>query len=130
MRHAKSDYTSTLPGPLGIGLEAYVPFVGSAIAEPPLGDSAIPMLQVLPEVIAAKYADIDQLVRPRATLLDELKPLNRRFCKVLGERREYVAYFQRQEVWALWELVDARDAIATATIAAVPKRDSSALRKS
>ena len=91
MRHAKSDYTSTLPGPLGVGLEAYVPFIGRDIAEPPLGDVAIHMLQALPEVIAAKYADIDQLVKPRESLKDELKPLNKRFCKVLGERSEYVA---------------------------------------
>ena len=65
MRHAKSDYTSTLLGPLGVGLEAYVPFVGRDIAVPPLGDVAIPMLQALPEVIAAKYADLNQLVRSR-----------------------------------------------------------------
>ena len=129
MRHAKSDYTSTLPGPLGVGLEAYVPFVGRDIAEPPLGDVAIPMLQALPEVIAAKYADINQLVRPRESVKDELKLLNKRFCKVLGERSEYVSYFQRREVWSMWELVDASDAIATASIAAVPKRDSHLLRK-
>ena len=68
MRHAKSEYTSPVPGPLGVGLEAYVPLVGRDIAEPPLGDVAIPMLQALPEVIAAKYADINQLVKPRESL--------------------------------------------------------------
>ena len=84
MRHAKSDYTSTLPGHIGVGLEAYVPFIGRDIAEPPLGDAAIPMLQVLLEVIAAKYTDIAQLVKPRESLQDELKPLNKPFCKVRG----------------------------------------------
>jgi hypothetical protein len=54
---------------------------------------------------------------------------SRAFCKVLGARSEYHAYLARPEVWDLWELAPAEDALATCSVAAVTKRSSDQLRK-
>ena len=52
------------------------------VAEPPLEDPPIPMLQALLESEAVLYGDIDKLVVPRATLQGELRAWNCQYCKV------------------------------------------------
>ena len=106
-----------------------VPFIASDVAEPPIDHQAIPMLSVLPEAVAQRYARPDALLLPESEIAGGFGALCRRFDKVMGPKQEWRRYLSRPEVWPLWELAPEREALATLSVAAVEKKSGTQLRK-
>ncbi len=109
--------------------ERYVPFDASLVSEPDPKHPAIPLLSVLPADLASLYADRDRLVPDLDEKTELLRSLNRQFNRVLGPTVEYHKYLARPDVRCLWELRPATEAVATCSLATVPKRSGDALRK-
>ena len=110
-------------------IDKYTDFQSHLIAEPPLGSPVVHMQEVVSAAAYAHYVDLDSLLRERQLPDKDLQLFNRRFNKVLGERREFVQYLQRREVQDLWALELPCNVRATASIASVAKRSGTMLRK-
>ena len=104
-------------------MEQYSPFCSERIGEPPLGHKAARMLEVLPEAIAARYADDRNMFRRPPEQEANYAELRVGYHSVLGPRSEFVRYLSREEVWELWELAPAEEARATLSIDAVLKKN-------
>ena len=107
----------------------YVAFDSSRIVEPPIGDSAIKLLDVLPMELRDLYSTSNAMIPSQEDALAEIGAWNSQFDKVLGPYPEYVKYLNRTDVQSLWLLKDATLAQGTLTLAAVAKKDSEDLRK-
>ena len=107
----------------------YVPLRGLALAEPPLDAEVVPLLPTLSAELRKIYEDEAGLFQEEAIAKAVLQRQNRCFSRVLGEAGEYARYFERREVWNLWDLRPLDEAKGRCSIAAVPKRDSDDQRK-
>jgi hypothetical protein len=81
----------------------------------------VSMRSMLPSSLVDRYANIDELIPHRPEVLAELPSLNRRYCKVLGDRSEWLRYLTREDVRQLWVLELSSQAKASCSIAAVKK---------
>ena len=75
------------------------------------------MLSSLPPEVAPHYAEPRRLFRPDDQLPPDFRSLNARYCEFRGPRKEYRAYFARKEVWPLWHLAVADEAVGCVAIA-------------
>jgi len=76
----------------------YVPFIGLKMAEPPEDHPVVSMLEALPADVAARYSDVDSILRPPDVTRQPCEQDSYAYDSVLGERREYLEYFKRPEV--------------------------------
>jgi len=107
----------------------YVPFIGLKMAEPPEDHPVVSMMEALPADVAARYSDIDSILRPPDASRQPCEQDSYACDSVLGERREYLEYLKRPDVQQLWDLIPAEDAVHTMSIAAVQKKSGDQLRK-
>ena len=74
-------------------------------------------MHALPPEVAPVYAEPRRIFRPEEQLPPDYKSLNARYCEFRGPRKQYQAYFARREVWPLWHLAVADEAIGCVAIA-------------
>ena len=109
--------------------EQYVSFVSDLVVEPPVGHTTVPMLEALGPELADAYADIERMLRPAAEVEAARQTFHGRYCRVMGQRSQWVRYFQRPDVRALWRLRPADESLAVFSVAAVLKKDGRTQRK-
>ena len=116
-------------GPWGSGPK-YVPFRAALIAEPPIEHAVIPLMEALPPLVAARYANIEDLLLPAAEAAEALKGINLyAYDTILGDRAEFAKYLWRPEAQLLWELIPEEECLSTVSVAAVAKKSGHMLRK-
>ena len=108
-------------------LASYVPFNAELVSEPAKGAAKVSMLEALPENIARRYASPELLLNN--DMLPTVQELNKRYCKVLGRKSEWISYLHREDVRDLWELMPVEDTRASVSVACVPKKDGHLQRK-
>ena len=97
----------------------YVSFEADRVAEPSLECPTVVMLDGLPAKHAALYSSPACIVKPVEEWPDDMAELERRYCRVLGQRREWVRYSHRLEVRLSWQLVPLEERELPMGIAAV-----------
>lgn len=112
----------------------YVPFHAKSMAEPPITHKPIDLRMHSPPDFTDKFFDPNKLLHPdyfdsSSILRQDLKLLNARYCKVLGPREEFLRYLHLPQSRQLWTAHLAKDCVANVSVAAVPKRSGTDLRK-
>ena len=108
----------------------YLPFKADKMAEPPVHHPVIDLLEALPANVSERYGVFDYVMRPAA----EVEAADRKYRggaydSILGDRKEYVKYFQRSEAQLLWDLIPEEQALSTLSVAAVANISGTALWK-
>ena len=86
------------------------------------------MLSVLPTEIAQVYRDPRRAFRPEIELPKVLKELCQRYSRFGGPWTEWVKYLNRPVAQELWHLAPESAAVATTSVARVPKKAGQGLR--
>ena len=79
----------------------YVPFESARIVEPPLNFAPIHMLDALPGEVAEKYRDHASLINHDPIAETLASNLNHHYNSILGSRKEYIKYLNREDVRSL-----------------------------
>ena len=100
----------------------YEPVVAARMAEPAADAGVVSLLEWLPPGIRDVYSTEEHVMRPGWAGPKALADYSLRYDSVLGQRSEYVKYFSRDGISALWDFQLASCAKATMSFAAVGKK--------
>ena len=99
----------------------YEPVIAARMAEPAADAGVVSLLEWLPPGIRDVYSAEGRVMRPGWPGSKALADYSLRYDSVLGKRSEYVKYFSRDGISALWDFQPAGCAKATMSFAAVGK---------
>ena len=107
----------------------FVDFLADQIAEPSDPESTVDVMTEMPARWAEFYADEATVTAAGEKDAAILAEIDSRYCRVVGNMKEWVRYHHRPDVSSLWSWHPPEDIKSPCAVAAVKKKAPGALRK-